>query len=246
MGDHVDQGVADADHLVAGRRGCGDGRIRRGHDPARYPLLPYHRPGDCHHGTRSRVSSPGSVPPRQGSDPESLRRRDHPAPRCCLVRRSRVSIAVDIVEPTSRIVLNAVELAITAASVNGAAASWTLDESTERLTLSTVEPVAAGRATIEIGFTGILNDKLRGFYRSTFVDADRDRAGHRDHSDAGHRLPAGVPVLGRARVQGRVRDHARDRPRARPPSRTVPRSAERNERAAPTDGASRSASPTRW
>ena len=35
-------------------------------------------------------------------------------------------------------------------------------------------PVDVGPATIDIEFTGILNDKLRGFYRSTFVDDDGD------------------------------------------------------------------------
>ena len=66
-------------------------------------------------------------------------------------------------------------------------------------------PVDVGPATIAIEFTGILNDKLRGFYRSTFVDDERRRARDRHDADAGDRLPAGVPVLGRAGVQGRVR-----------------------------------------
>ena len=35
-------------------------------------------------------------------------------------------------------------------------------------------PVDVGPATIAIEFTGILNDKLRGFYRSRFVDDDGD------------------------------------------------------------------------
>ena len=84
----------------------------------------------------------------------------------------RVVITVDVVEPTSSIVLNAIELDILATTVNGATATWSLDETTERMTITTAEPVTAGSATIDIEFTGILNDKLRGFYRSTFVDGD--------------------------------------------------------------------------
>ena len=48
----------------------------------------------------------------------------------------------------------------------------TLDEETERATFTFAEALPAGRATLHTGFRGLLNDKLRGFYRSTFTDAD--------------------------------------------------------------------------
>jgi puromycin-sensitive aminopeptidase len=73
-------------------------------------------------------------------------------------------------EPTTEVVLNAVELDITDATVDGSAVEWSLDSGTERLTLLSAEPIAAGDATVTITFTGTLNDKLRGFYRSTFLD----------------------------------------------------------------------------
>jgi len=44
------------------------------------------------------------------------------------------------------------------------------DEELERLTLHLSSTVALGAAQIELDFTGILNDKLRGFYRSTYED----------------------------------------------------------------------------
>ena len=40
---------------------------------------------------------------------------------------------------------------------------------------SSTPPSTIGDATIDIEFTGTLNDKLRGWYRSTFVDADGTR-----------------------------------------------------------------------
>ena len=43
---------------------------------------------------------------------------------------------------------------------------------TERLVLEFSEPFGEGDAEIDISFAGILNDKLRGFYRSTFNDED--------------------------------------------------------------------------
>ena len=84
----------------------------------------------------------------------------------------RVRIEVDVVDPTARITLNAIELAVEACRVDGAAVDFTLDEATERLTLTLPTALEAGSSTIEISFTGLLNDKLRGFYRSTFTDAD--------------------------------------------------------------------------
>jgi puromycin-sensitive aminopeptidase len=83
-----------------------------------------------------------------------------------------VTIAVDVASETTEIVLNAIELEIGSAAVGGQPATWALDEASERLTLTLDAPIPAGPATVEISFTGILNDKLRGFYRSTFVDGD--------------------------------------------------------------------------
>ena len=87
------------------------------------------------------------------------------------------SAALSLSEPTDTLVLNAIELDVTAASAVTAAGTVTptaieLDEATERLTLRFAEPLAAGEATLHTTFTGTLNDKLHGFYRSTFTDAD--------------------------------------------------------------------------
>ncbi|HWM18851.1 MAG TPA: M1 family metallopeptidase [Ilumatobacteraceae bacterium] len=73
------------------------------------------------------------------------------------------------------LVLNAAELDIVRCLVDGAPAEHRLDEDTERLFIRpTVDGadhrVVPGEHTVEIVFTGVLNDKLRGFYRSTFHD----------------------------------------------------------------------------
>ncbi len=84
-----------------------------------------------------------------------------------------VGIDVEVFEPTSVVVLNAIELELGSATVaqGGAVheASVTLDEESERATLSLGSPLASGPARIEIAFTGILNDDLRGFYRSVYT-----------------------------------------------------------------------------
>jgi puromycin-sensitive aminopeptidase len=79
-----------------------------------------------------------------------------------------VSIYAQATETTSEIVLNAIELDIHSVTVNGRDCRWELLEDLERLVITcNTQP---GDLEISISFTGILNDKLRGFYRSTFVD----------------------------------------------------------------------------
>ncbi len=79
-----------------------------------------------------------------------------------------VSISANASDAATEIVLNAIELQIHSVTVNGTAAIFTLNEELERLVIDSA--VTPGDVTIDISFTGILNDKLRGFYRSTFVD----------------------------------------------------------------------------
>src|SRR5262245_40788616 len=81
-----------------------------------------------------------------------------------------VQIAIDVTEPVAQIVLNAIELEISRVVVDGTEATFHLDEETERLFIDSSLP--AGSSAIDITFTGILNDKLRGFYRSTYKDDD--------------------------------------------------------------------------
>lgn len=104
-------------------------------------------------------------------------------PRTVLPSRYEVSLTPDLdaasftgtvlisavaTEAVPEIVVNAIELEIASVTVNGIAASFTLHEESERLIISS--DIAKGPCDIAIAFTGILNDKLRGFYRSTFTD----------------------------------------------------------------------------
>ena len=85
------------------------------------------------------------------------------------------TITLTIHHPTSEIILNAIELAITSAQIKGAAGSTrpdtiTLDASLERCHLTFATPLSPGTWRLTITFSGTLNDKLRGFYRSTYKD----------------------------------------------------------------------------
>jgi puromycin-sensitive aminopeptidase len=88
---------------------------------------------------------------------------------------------VDVVvhETTTQIVLNALELTIASAelvSPTGLVLSGSveLDEESGRAVIALSAEAAPGPWTLRTTFSGTINDKLRGFYRSTF-EADGDQ-----------------------------------------------------------------------
>ena len=85
----------------------------------------------------------------------------------------RVVIEAEATGAVDQVVLNALELEIDSVTVNGAVAAHHLDEATERMFIDA--SVAVGPVVIDITFTGTLNDKLRGWYRSTYVDEGGQR-----------------------------------------------------------------------
>jgi puromycin-sensitive aminopeptidase len=87
----------------------------------------------------------------------------------------QVTIAITVVRPTDVIIFNSLELTIENAVVEDTAggrqpASIALDEPLQRCRLTVVQPLAPGQWRLQIEFRGTLNDKLRGFYRSTYKD----------------------------------------------------------------------------
>ena len=87
-----------------------------------------------------------------------------------------VEIDLDVREPTDSIVLNALELELDEPTIEGpagrASGRVTVDEPLERATLAFDHELEAGEHVLSISFRGALNEQLRGFYRSTFTDAD--------------------------------------------------------------------------
>jgi puromycin-sensitive aminopeptidase len=86
-----------------------------------------------------------------------------------------VQIHVLVHEPVTEVVLNAAELDIRSAELVSDAGvqlegTVAIDEELQRATIALGTTAEPGHWTLNITFSGILNDKLRGFYRSTFTD----------------------------------------------------------------------------
>ena len=85
------------------------------------------------------------------------------------------TITLTVVQSTSVIVLNALELVIESADAEDSRgqrvrASIDMDESLQRCRLTVPQPMARGEWRLHLAFRGTLNDTLRGFYRSTYKD----------------------------------------------------------------------------
>ena len=88
------------------------------------------------------------------------------------------TIDVEVLEATDTIVLNAAEMSISAASIMDAgnaavdASAIELNAADETVSISFPSAIQPGPAVLRIAFTGELNDRLTGFYRSVYTRAD--------------------------------------------------------------------------
>ena len=80
------------------------------------------------------------------------------------------TIDVTLAEPARSITLNAVDITFNTVAIAAGGkeqtAAVSLDDQTEQATFTVPETLPAGKATLTIRYSGILNDKLRGFYLS--------------------------------------------------------------------------------
>ena len=88
----------------------------------------------------------------------------------------RVTIELAVHEPLAQIVCNAAEItvhqawAVDATGTRTNSINSSLDEESERLTLQFERTIVPGIVKLTIEFDGVLNDKLAGFYASTYTD----------------------------------------------------------------------------
>jgi aminopeptidase N len=80
------------------------------------------------------------------------------------------SIDVTLAEPCASITLNSADITYKSVTItangNTQTATVAVDADKEEATFTVPQPVSAGKATLTIDYSGILNDKLRGFYLS--------------------------------------------------------------------------------
>ena len=89
-------------------------------------------------------------------------------------------VKVDVVEEVKSIVCNASNLNVSAATVETDAGELLMpevkaDQETESLSLLLAHNLQKGPATVTYTFTGVLNDQMRGFYRSKYTMDGEER-----------------------------------------------------------------------
>lgn len=89
----------------------------------------------------------------------------------------QVSIRAGITETVDEIVLNAAEIDLKTTTLSGEGADVEVtgvsyDEEYARATLKLANPVPPGSYSLDIAYTGSINDQLRGLYRSVYKDSD--------------------------------------------------------------------------
>jgi puromycin-sensitive aminopeptidase len=89
--------------------------------------------------------------------------------------RGQETIALTVSQTTRTIVMNAADLIVSSAIVESRQgqrqqATIELDEPLQRCRLTVLQPMTPGKWQLHLTFQGTLNDKLRGFYRSTYKD----------------------------------------------------------------------------
>jgi len=92
--------------------------------------------------------------------------------------RGAEDVRITVHEPVQEIVLNAVDLQVEDGRLtngNGTkldVSEISLDRANERVRVLLAEPAPAGEWTLHLEFAGALNERLVGFYPSTYTDAD--------------------------------------------------------------------------
>ncbi|HVG01546.1 MAG TPA: M1 family metallopeptidase [Nitrospira sp.] len=84
-------------------------------------------------------------------------------------------VTLTVTEPTAEILLNAVELDISSATLSGKtgkphSGTVFMDHDLQRCRITFPSLIPLGEWTLAVAFRGTLNDKLRGFYRSSYKD----------------------------------------------------------------------------
>src|SRR5262252_5425963 len=103
-------------------------------------------------------------------------------------------VDIEVMEPTARLMLNAVEMTIEAGAIEGEAAPQvTSDAAAQTVTFTFPDPIAAGRHQLRVSFTGRINRFGRGLFMVDYPTAEgrkRMMSSHLEPSDARRIFPS--------------------------------------------------------
>ena len=90
-----------------------------------------------------------------------------------------VNITASVKESVSEVKCNAANLEVQKCSITSGdsvqEAAVSLDEEQEEVKMTCQTPLQPGTVSINMNFTGVLNDKMRGFYRTKYTVDGEDR-----------------------------------------------------------------------
>ncbi|MBN8807548.1 MAG: M1 family metallopeptidase [Sphingomonas sp.] len=85
-------------------------------------------------------------------------------------------VTVNVRKPTRTIVLNAADLTINDARVDGRVVPYTIDKDNQRLTLTLPGPIAAGPHTVAFAWSGKINQSAAGLFAIDYTNNDGSKA----------------------------------------------------------------------
>ncbi len=104
------------------------------------------------------------------------------------------TIQIEVLQPTKTIVLNAAEIKFEKASITSGNATQTAkileDPEKQTIILALDKQIPPGSATIEITYTGVLNDQLRGFYLGRDEEGNKYAVTQFEATDARRAFPS--------------------------------------------------------
>lgn len=84
----------------------------------------------------------------------------------------KLDITLQVNRPTKTVVLNCIEIEISAVTCGGEAGKITFDEGTETVSFEFPSELTSSSGSIHVEYSGILNNQMRGFYRSKYTHPD--------------------------------------------------------------------------
>ncbi|HEY2356418.1 MAG TPA: M1 family metallopeptidase [Phenylobacterium sp.] len=100
-----------------------------------------------------------------------------------------LTATVDVEGPTDRLTLNALNLEITGATIDGAAATATLDPQTQTAAFIAGRPIGRGRHVLTVDYAGKIADGATGFFHVDYAGGGRMLTTQFEPADARRFLP---------------------------------------------------------